>query len=486
MKRTVKMSKFGKSVFYTVIGRYSNFIINLIINIVLARLLTPKDFGIFALLQIFTGLFLLISNSGLSVAIIRSKELTKKDINSLFTFSIILSFCVFVVFIIAGAFISLIMHMKIYLILSFFIGLSIFFLGSSSVPNGVVSKNLDFKYSAKVSIYMISINGLVSIPLAFYHFGVYALAFGTLLSAFSNFFLLYLHSKVHLGKLRMEPINKIKNFALNMLGVSIINYISNNMDNLLVATFFGTISLANYSKSYQLMKYPQSLIGGALNSTIVPVLNDKTDDKRYLLKFFKKLSIISSWSGFIITVFFYINSESIIFLLFGKQWEGAVEPFKYLSIAVGFQLLQVMLNPMFEVINKPNLLMKVSAITTSIMFLSMGVGIFSKSLTIFSILISCGNIINYLVSLIVFYHCGMNISIKKSLSYLKKIILLPLISSIFLGIISNYLTQLFKVLISNGIYLTFINGIFYLVLSLTVLWFFKVYKYLDIFRTDIL
>ncbi len=98
--------KIRSGIIYTALSKYSNVLVGILVSAVLARLLTPKEFGIVALISVFTSFFYLLSNFGIAPAIVQTKSLTKEDISSIFSFSIAIGLFLSTTFYFAASFIA--------------------------------------------------------------------------------------------------------------------------------------------------------------------------------------------------------------------------------------------------------------------------------------------------------------------------------------------------------------------------------------------
>ena len=141
----MKSISIKKAVMINFISKYSNIITQMLISVILARLLTPNDYGIVAVISVFTTLFGLIANMGIGPAIIQNKELKKEEIEDIFSFTIYVSLFVAISFGIFSIPISIIYKNNIYLPIGSLLSLSIFFNALNMVPNALVSKEKNLK-----------------------------------------------------------------------------------------------------------------------------------------------------------------------------------------------------------------------------------------------------------------------------------------------------------------------------------------------------
>ena len=388
------MSNFGSGIFYTILGRYGNFLINLGVTAALARLISPAEFGVVALLQIFTGLFQIISNSGLAAAVVQNNSLTDEDTNAIYSFSVLFAGVVSLVIPLVGLGLMLYKQDMVYLKASVFMMATVYLISITSVPNAVLMRQLKFNILAYTQLLNIIVSGIVSVTLAFAGFGVFAILTGTLTATLTDFVLKFFITNIQWAGIHGKSIYKVKSFAINILSADIIKYLTSNIDNFIVSSMFGSVALANYAKSYQLIKYPQFMIGGVFSSVLVPVLRQKQDDLAYIHNFYTKVNEFVAWISFSVSGFMVVHANEIILFVFGRQWGTAVTPFTYLALAVGTQILISLLFPMFEVLGQTKIMVNLNIVNVFLSLSLMIVGLFTHSLSLFALTVAVGIILN--------------------------------------------------------------------------------------------
>ena len=183
-------------IFYTAISRYSNIAAGIFISAILARLLTPAEFGVVAIISVFTSFFGLLSDVGISPAIVQHKSLTEEDLSSIFLFSIALGVFLSVVFFFSAPIIASFYNEPALIILSRIMALAILFSSLQVVPNALMIKNLRFKELSIVTVIVTIITGIVAVILAYLGFSYYALILRNILSGFLGLIIFYIMAPV--------------------------------------------------------------------------------------------------------------------------------------------------------------------------------------------------------------------------------------------------------------------------------------------------
>lgn len=349
----INLNNFGKGMIFTFLGTYSNFLVQLIVNMILSRLLTPEDYGVVAVMQVFIIFFQLMVESGMGPAIIQNKGLSKKDINIIFNYSFVLALGMAVLFGFFGHFLSYAYGSDIYIKLTWVQAVSVFFSGLNVVPTAVLLKNLKFKVVNLNSIVANICSACTGISLSFLGFGVYALIFSVIVSTMVNLILNFFYSKISFsGNWTVQPIKKIFEFSKNQFGFNFINYFSRNSDNILIGKFIGASALANYNKAYQLLMLPNQMFLNVINPVLQPVLAEYQDDVVYIRNFYFKIIKILAIIGMPLSIFLSLSSEQIIMIMFGPQWHSAIVPFSYLALTVWCQMTVSTTGAIFQARNQ--------------------------------------------------------------------------------------------------------------------------------------
>ncbi|HEX3043760.1 MAG TPA: oligosaccharide flippase family protein [Bacillota bacterium] len=287
-----------KGVKVAFLTKYCDIVIQLIISAILARILSPSDYGLFAIIIIFINFAQLIAEIGICPAIVQNNELNTDDVGSIFIFTIFQGLILALVYYFISLLIFLIYHQPIFLKSRLDISIIIFFSSLTTVPLGILRKKLEFIYIGVFNILANLIGGLCGIFMALKDFGVYSLIYKTIISGILMFFFLYARAQIKLQpKFSFQSVKKIENYCLNQFGFNVINYISRNIDNLLIGKVIGTAPLGIYDRAYKLMMYPIQSLTFVINPVIHPVLSKIRDDKKQLRKTYldllRLLSLIS-------------------------------------------------------------------------------------------------------------------------------------------------------------------------------------------------
>ena len=440
-------------IIFTAIGKFSNVITNLIVNAILSRLLSPSDYGVVAIVQVFIIFFQMLVEAGMGPAIIQNKKLSNRDIGVLFNYSIILAIILSLIFGFFGNFLVYFYNNSIYLKISWIQSIAIFISGLNVVPNALLNKEKRFKEVNCNQVLASIFSGLVGVLFAYLGFGVYSLIFQAITLALVFLIRNIAAVRIQFQKeLDIKVLKKILEFSINQFGFNFINYFSRNADNILVGKIMGPAALGNYSKAYQLLMMPNSILLGIISPVLQPVLSDYQDDVVIIKETFFKVINFLALVGVSLSIFLSIYSREIIEFLFGNQWEKAILPFRVLALTVWIQMTLSSTGAIFQARNKARELMVTGTISAVILVSSIFIGVFTQDLVKLAICLSIGFLLNFLVS---FYRL-MHLVLESTLTSFIKVFIKPFMVGgvVFLGLILTkniVITNVFLYLVVESI-----------------------------------
>lgn len=327
-------------VFYTAIAKYSGIVISLGVTAVLARLLTPDDFGVVAIATVIIAFFELFTNIGISAAIIQFKNLSSKELAHIYSFTLWMGCTLALLFFLFSWGIASYYNNEILRTVCQLLSVNLFLGAASIVPNTLFYRDKRFKILAVRTLCIQILTGGTAILAAYWGAGLYTLTIQPLLSSLCIYLvsLRYYPMKPSLH-FDIQIIRKIGSYSLFQFLFNIINYFTCNLDKLLIGKFMGMGILGYYEKSYRLMMLPVQNITFVITPVLHPILSDYQGDVNVLRIGHEKMVHLLALLGFPLSIFLYFNAADVIFLLFGHQWAASIPAFRILSLSVGFQMV---------------------------------------------------------------------------------------------------------------------------------------------------
>lgn len=423
----------SSGVFYIALSKYSSIFFQILIGAILARLLTPEEFGIVALVTVFVSFFNLLSDFGIGPAVVQNQSLTDNDVKSIFSFSILCGFLFAGLFFLAAPLIAGFYNKPELVKVSRLLSLSVLFYSLQIVPKALFQKALKFKQIGIIGVSVQLFSSIVAIVLAYAGFSYYAIVIQNILAGGISLIVFYLVSHVSVAfKIEMGSIKKIIRFSSFQFMFNFINYFSRNADNILIGKFFGSAALGFYDKSYRLMMMPVEQLTHVITPVLMPVLSKYQDDKEFVYNTYLKIIKILATIGFPLSVFLFFSANEIIHILYGPQWGQSVPVFKLLAITIGFQMILSSSGAIFQTINRTDL-MFISGLLGAIVLVSgISYGIFiGKSI----IAVGYGIVFGYFIYFALIFYLLIKIALKKRISRFYKVLQFPFITGIEVAIV---------------------------------------------------
>lgn len=314
------------------------FVLQIASTMILARILSPQDYGINAMAVSVTGFASMFSNLGLSTATVQRAEINHEQVSTLFWINVAV-----------GALLTLVVALLSPLVAWFYkkpellwvmLALSaVFFVNGLVVQHSaLLTRQMQFYSLAKIQVFSMFAGILVAIVTAKYGFGYWALVLNSLTWSLVNalgiwFSCGWIPGLPH----RNAGIRSMIRFGSDLMGFNIINYFSRNLDNVLIGRYHGSNVLGLYSKAYQLLMMPITNLRDPMTSVAMPALSRLQHDQEQFKNYYLKCISLLAFVSMPLVVFLFVCSDQLIGLLLGPQWLGASDIFKILAIAAFFQ-----------------------------------------------------------------------------------------------------------------------------------------------------
>lgn len=314
-----------KGLAWSAVSQGGKQISQIVVTMILARLLSPEDFGLVAMATVFTNFALIFGELGLSSALIQKQDIDDRHLSSAFWLNLIGGACLTVFFIIAAPFIAAFYHKPQLQPLLIVMSLNFILTSFTIIQQTIFTKEMDFKPLTIRDIASVIVAGIVGIFMAFHGFGAWSLVGQLLTFSFVNGILLWTMSswrpKFIFSK---EAIKDIFHFSANMTGFSIVNYFARNVDQLLIGKFLGTEALGYYSLAYKIMLYPVQNISAVIGKVMFPAFSKIQHDlekvRSAYLKMVKAISLIT----FPLMAGLFVLAPEFVRFVFGTKWEPII------------------------------------------------------------------------------------------------------------------------------------------------------------------
>ncbi len=308
--------------------------ISFIISIILARILLPSDFGIIGMILIFIAIGKSLTDSGLSLSLVRSKELGTVDYSTVFYFNLLGSVFIYLLVFFAAPFISAFYNEEILIDIIRVYSFVFIINALGNIQQIRIIKHLAFKLLFKISIPSIILGGFVGIYMAYAGYGVWSLVVSALVQASINTLLLWFFGKWK-PTLQFECNIFKKHFyyGYKLTLAGLIETFYKNSYTVIIGRVFGTSQLGFFTRADTLKQVPVQNIGTILNKVTFPLFSSIQDDDKKLKSAYKSIMQLVIFFVAPLLLIASALAEPLIRFLLTEKWLPSVPYFQILCWA---------------------------------------------------------------------------------------------------------------------------------------------------------
>ncbi|GKT10879.1 lipopolysaccharide biosynthesis protein [Desulforhabdus sp. TSK] len=310
-----------------------------LVGLTLARLLSPKEFGIIGMGTLFYATATVVSNFGISMKLVQASQLEEKFIRTAQTVSSVASVLVVAVLILLSSSISNFFDEPLAGQVLACLGINCFISGFGIVSGSILIRHMQFKQTSFIEIASSVTYALVAIPLAINSFGVWSLVFAANISVLTGTIGNCLVAR-YLPKYSWDrrAAKEIMQFGGCMTVSSILNQVARNIDYLLTGRFLGVQAVGLYKRAYDLAVIPKEKIADVLNQVFLPMLCEiKEDGHRARGTFFKMVKVTALLCLPILLGL--LTTPEVVNVLYGQKWTSAAKPSQIMALGAIFYCL---------------------------------------------------------------------------------------------------------------------------------------------------
>lgn len=319
---------------WTYSQQFGTQLISFVVSIILARLLLPEEFGLIGMIAIFMGIGTTLFDGGMTSSLIRSDELEESDYSTVFIFNLIVSIAVYIIIFIIAPFIANFYHQPTLTGITRVYALSFIFSAFGSVQNTILTKNMNFKRQALLSIPALVIGSLVGILMANKGFGVWSLVGMTLVNSFLLSIILWLASpwkpRFQFSK---QKFKKHFSYGYKLTLSGVLDIIFTNIYQIVIGRFFSANMVGYYTRANQLMMMPVSNVSTALNKVAFPLFAQLQNDNERLRDTYKRIMLLVIYIINPLIVLMMVLAEPLTVFLFTDKWLPMVPLFQIICLS---------------------------------------------------------------------------------------------------------------------------------------------------------
>lgn len=321
-----------KGVGWNSVDRIVNYGIGFLVGIVLARLLSPEEYGLLGLIGIFTAIFNIILDSGLSTALIRKDGVTDTDYCTVFWTNLLLSFILTTILFFSAPLISgffkrpeLIPYIHVMSFILIINALSI-------TQQARLTKRIDFKTQTKISLIAHILSGIIGIVMAYKGFGVWALVAQQMSSRLFTTLLLWIYNKWW-PKLvfSWNSFKELFGFSWKLLVAAIINTLYNQVYQAVIGKVYNPSTLGQYTRANQYGNLVSTSVGDVVLKVTLPVMSSIQNEEERLLRAFRTIIKTTMLVSSVLLIGMAACAKPLIYVLIGEKWLPCVPMMQILS-----------------------------------------------------------------------------------------------------------------------------------------------------------
>ena len=307
--------------------------INIIRTVILARLLTPKDFGIIGMVAVFINFVAMFKDAGLSTATIQKSVISNEQISTLAWLNLIITATFGLILFIGSPAISFFYGKPELTAVTMALASSFVLSGLTIQHRALLQRHMRFDLLALTTIISTTGGLVVSVMLALIGWSYWALVAGTISMTILDglltfFFCPWMPSKMQKG----TGVRGMLKFGIHLTGSSFANYFSRSVDKILIGKLVGAEALGVYNKAYELFRMPTNNILSPIRNVAVPALSSLQKKNNQFKKYYGRIIALTATMIFPVSIYFYIEADFFIPLVLGPQWMEAIPVFKILAI----------------------------------------------------------------------------------------------------------------------------------------------------------
>lgn len=319
---------------WSAVQKFGNMGISFITNIVLARMLTPDDFGCIGMLAIFITVSNTFVDGGFGSALIQKKEPTQKDYSTIFWWNIFISFLLYGVLFMSAPVIAEFYHMPLLSSVLRVQGVILIINSLNIIQTNQLRKQLRFKRLANVTVISHIIAAIVAIILAWKDWGVWALVAQQIIgSSVISLLLWYINKWMPDFCFSKESFKQLFGFGSFILCSNLINTFCNNVQGLLIGRFFTPAIMGYYTQAHKLESLASHTFTTIIEQVSYPVLSQFQSDNNALKNVLYKLVSTLVYISFPLMLILILLAEPLILFLYGEKWVASVSYFQILCVA---------------------------------------------------------------------------------------------------------------------------------------------------------
>lgn len=366
-----------KGTFWSAADAFLGHGVLLLVGIVLARLLSPEDYGLIGIVTIFTTLMYGIMDSGFSSALIRKQDITNEDYNTLFFFNLAVSIVLYTLLYLGAPWIAKFFERPLLLQLMRVMGLILILQSLCIVHETILKRSIDFKTRTKASFTSAIISGSIGIGMALAGFGVWSLAGQQISRQLVYSVCLWIFNRWWPKmKVSMESLRYMWWFGWKLLASGLLNNLWAELKKVVVSKYYSPAMLGQYSKAGEFAKIFSANFTSIIQRVTYPALSKVQDDKERMVSAYRRVIKTTMFVTVICMFFLGAISEPLFYCLIGPKWLTAATFLPLICIARSIYPLQAINLNMLKIQGRTDIFLYLEIAKKTVLLIPLFIGAF--------------------------------------------------------------------------------------------------------------
>lgn len=312
-------------------------IITFVVSIILARILTPSDYGIVGLVTVFISISLVFAESGMGQALVQKKDADDRDFSTVFYYSIVFSMLIYAILFFVAPFIADFYNEPILVNVLRVLGLTVIIGAFNGVQRARIQRDMQFKMFFYATLVGTVISAVVGIVMAYTGFGVWALVWQQISSRLIAVVVLWFVTKWKpMLVFSFTSMKRLFGYSWKLLCSSLLDTVYNNIYSLLIGKFYSSADLGHYNRGKQFPMMIVENVNGSINGVIFPVLSKIQDDKERFKGTVRRSIKTSTYMIFPLMAGLAAVAEPLVRILLTDKWLPAVPFIQFCCFTYAF------------------------------------------------------------------------------------------------------------------------------------------------------
>lgn len=357
----------ANGIFWKLLERFGVQGVQFILQIVLARLLTPEDYGVLSMMIIFSSLANIFIQNGFNTSLVQSKEVTDEDYSSVFWVTLSMAIFMYIAFFLFAPLIGSFYEMP-EIVLPFRVLSLIIIPGAwNSVQLAIVSRNLDFRKVFFSNICAIVVSGIVGIACAFFGLGIWALVIQNLLNVSIACIVMFFTVKWRpVFVCSFKRIKQLISFGWKILVANLIDALYQDLSSLIIGKKYSSAMLGYYNRGKQFPQFINNSVNGAVQSVMLPAMSAQQTNLNDVKESIRNSIRVSSFVLFPVMAGLIAVSEPLVRLILGDKWLPCVPYMRVFCISLAVFPIHSCNLQAFNAIGKSNIYLRLEIIKKGI------------------------------------------------------------------------------------------------------------------------